>query len=318
MIAELEKKIIALEEINEEDALGLIDAPLEELCASANRIRQHFCGDAFEICSIINAKSGRCSENCKFCSQSSHYKSDVESYPLMDPDKILETAIRDDRAGVQRFSAVTSGRKLSKDELNQLSEAIQKVKQNTELKVCASCGLLSKNDLKQLQKAGLSRYHNNVESSEQFFETVCSTHTMDDKIKTISAANDLGIEICSGGIFGLGESWEDRVSMAFLVKRLNAKSIPINLLNPIPGTPFEKNRILSVNEMRRICAIFRFVNPSAFIRLAGGRGLMEDKGRSCLLSGANAVISGEMLTTSGINIESDLKMIEELGYRIEK
>ena len=305
-------------EISKDEALRLVEADLEELCRAANEIRRKFCGDEFEICTIVNAKSGKCSENCKFCAQSAHYKVDVEKYPLMNSDTILAAAKHDDDAGVQRFSPVTSGRKLTKSEVESLCESMKKIKANTNLKICASCGLLNSDDLKKMKDAGLSRYHNNLESSENFFKTVCSTHTTADKIKTIEAAKEQGLEVCSGGIMGLGESWEDRIDMAFQVRELGAVSIPINMLSPIVGTPFEHNKVLDVGEMRRICAIYRFVNPKAFIRLAGGRGLLKDKGRSCLCSGANALISGDMLTTAGITIERDLQMIKELGYRVVK
>ena len=306
------------EGISRNEALLLVDADLEELCDAANDIRKEFCGNEFEICTIVNAKSGRCSENCKFCAQSAHYKVDVEKYPLMKSDEILAAAKHDDAAGVQRFSPVTSGRRLTKSELENLCESMREIKANTNLKICASCGLLNSDDLQKLKDAGMSRYHNNLESSENFFKTVCSTHTTADKIKTIEAAKAQGLEVCSGGIMGLGESWEDRIDMAFQIRELGAVSIPINMLSPIVGTPFEHNEVLDVDEMRRICAIYRFINPKAFIRLAGGRGLLRDKGRSCLQSGANALISGDMLTTVGITIERDLQMIKELGYNVAK
>lgn len=316
MICKLKHKVLRGEDISKDEALSLVDADLEKLCRAANDIRKKFCGDEFEICTIVNAKSGKCSENCKFCAQSAHYKVDVEKYPLMKSDEILAAAKHDDVAGVQRFSPVTSGRRLTQSELESLCKSMREIKANTNLKICASCGLLNSDDLKKMKDAGLSRYHNNLESSENFFKTVCSTHTTADKIKTIEAAKEQGLEVCSGGIMGLGESWEDRIDMAFQVRELGAVSIPINMLNPIVGTPFEHNKVLDVGEMRRICAIYRFVNPKAFIRLAGGRGLLKDKGRSCLCSGANALISGDMLTTAGITIERDLQMIKELGYRV--
>ncbi|MCR4555539.1 MAG: biotin synthase BioB [Alphaproteobacteria bacterium] len=318
LIGKLKQKVMQDGEISKDEALRLVEADLEELCRAANEIRRKFCGDEFEICTIVNAKSGKCSENCKFCAQSAHYKVDVEKYPLMNSDTILAAAKHDDDAGVQRFSPVTSGRKLTKSEVESLCESMKKIKADTNLKICASCGLLNSDDLKKMKEAGLSRYHNNLESSENFFKTVCSTHTTADKIKTIQAAKEQGLEVCSGGIMGLGESWEDRIDMAFQVRELGAVSIPINMLSPIVGTPFEHNKVLDVGEMRRICAIYRFVNPKAFIRLAGGRGLLKDKGLSCLCSGANALISGDMLTTAGITIERDLQMIKELGYRVVK
>lgn len=318
MINQLKKSVLDGRSITKKEALQLVGADLEELCEAANEIRKKFCGDEFEICTIINAKSGRCSENCKFCAQSAHYQVEVEKYPLMDSDKILAAAKHDDEAGVQRFSPVTSGRRLTKSELESLCESMNEIKSNTNLKICASCGLLDSNDLKKMKEAGLSRYHNNLESSENFFKTVCSTHTTADKVKTIQAAKEQGLEICSGGIMGLGESWEDRIDMAFQVHELGAVSVPVNMLSPIVGTPYEQNKVLDVDEMRRICAIYRFINPKAFIRLAGGRGLLKDKGRSCLQSGANALISGDMLTTAGITIKTDLQMIRELGYYVSK
>ena len=319
MIEKLKYKVFQGEEITKDEALQLVRADLEELCEAANEIRKKFCGDKFEICTIINAKSGRCSENCKFCAQSAHYKKvDIEKYPLMNSDEILSAAKHDDVAGVQRFSPVTSGRRLTKIEVESLCKSMKKIKTDTNLKICASCGLLNYEDLQKLKEAGMSRYHNNLESSENFFKTVCSTHSTADKIRTIKTAKNLGLEICSGGIMGLGESWEDRIDMAFLIHDLGAVSIPVNMLSPIVGTPYEHNKILDIDEMKRICAIYRFINPKAFIRLAGGRGLLKDKGRSCLQSGANSLISGDMLTTSGITIERDLQMIKELGYYIEK
>lgn len=318
LINQLKCKVLQGKEISKDEALSLVDVDLEKLCRAANDIRKKFCGNEFEICTIVNAKSGRCSENCKFCAQSAHYKVDVEKYPLMKSDEILAAAKHDDAAGVQRFSPVTSGRRLTQSELESLCKSMREIKANTNLKICASCGLLNSDDLKKMKEAGLSRYHNNLESSENFFKTVCSTHTTADKIKTIEAAKEQGLEVCSGGIMGLGESWEDRIDMAFMVRDLGAVSVPINMLSPIVGTPFEHNKVLDVDEMRRICAIYRFINPKAFIRLAGGRELLRDKGRSCLKSGANALISGDMLTTSGITIERDLQMIKELGYRVAR
>jgi len=317
-VNDLMKKALTGYLVLKKDAMSLVSADLEELTKCANEIRKAFCGNKFEICTIINAKSGRCSENCKYCAQSAHYKTAVDIYPLMDSDEILKAAKHNDTAGVQRFSPVTSGRKLNEDEVDSLCKSIQAILKNTNLKICASCGLLDEKALQKMKDAGLSRYHNNLESSKNYFKTVCTTHTTQDKLNTISAAKKVGLQICSGGIMGLGESWEDRIDMAIMLREIEAISIPVNMLNPIPGTPYEKNKLLDIDEMRRICAIYRFINPTAFIRLAGGRGLLADKGRSCFLSGANAVISGDMLTTSGFTIEFDLKMIKELGYEIEK
>lgn len=318
IISRLKNNVIEGKGISKDEALFLIEVDLNELGKAANEIRIKFCGNKFEICSIINAKSGRCSEDCKYCAQSSHYKVDIKQYPLLESEKILYAAKKDDMEGVQRFSLVTSGRKLSEKEIDNLCESINKIKLQTNLKICASCGLLNSADLTKLKDAGLSRYHNNIESSQKFFRQVCSTHTTEDKIATINAAQNLGIEICSGGIIGLGESWEDRIEMAFLLNQLGAISIPINILNPISGTPYENNKVIDNDEICRVCAIFRFINPKSFIRLAGGRCLLNDKGKRCFQFGANALISGNMLTTVGTTIQQDLEMITELGFYIEK
>ena len=184
-----------------------------------------------------------------------------------------------------------------------------------DIEVCVSFGLLNEAQYRKLREAGVTRVHNNLETSRRNFPNVCTTHTFDDKAAAIRAAMAAGLSVCSGGIMGLGETVEDRIDMALTLRELGIRSVPVNMLNPIPGTPYEGNPRLGEEDMRRIAAVYRFILPKASIRLAGGRGLMEDKGESCFLSGANAVISGDMLTTSGYTIESDMSMIEKLGYR---
>ena len=183
-----------------------------------------------------------------------------------------------------------------------------------DVKVCASFGLLSEEEFRKVKKSGIVRIHNNLETSRRNFPNVCTTHTYDDKITAIKNAQKAGLEVCSGGIMGLGETYEDRIDMALDIRDLGVKSVPINMLNAIEGTPFEKNERLTDDDMRRIVAIYRFILPCAAIRLAGGRGLLSDKGKACFKSGANAAISGDMLTTTGITINDDIKMITELGY----
>ena len=315
-IKELKNKIIKGYKISKEEAYALIDEPLKDLCNCADEIRAHFCGNKFDLCSIINAKSGRCSEDCKYCAQSSYYKTDVEEYSLLDSDTIIKEAQNNKNNGVLRFSIVTSGRKPTNKDLDKICEIIKEIKEKTGINVCASLGLLNKNDLLKLKEAGLTRIHNNLESSENYFKTVCTTHTTEDKIKTIKAAQELGLEICSGGIFGLGESWQDRVDMALLLRNLNVLSIPLNFLCAIKGTPYENNKLIEPKEILRICSIFRFINPKAFIRLAGGRYLTEDNGNECLKSGINSLITGDMLTTTGATVKSDIKMLKEAGYEV--
>lgn len=316
-LEELKQKIIKGYNITKEEALKLTQSPLEELCEAADSIRKHFCSNIFDMCSIINAKSGKCSENCKFCAQSSHYETNCEEYGILDQEKILEQGKNDFKKGVLRYSIVTSGKALYKEEIDKVYNALETLNRETDGYICASLGLLDEEGFKKMKKAGLKRVHNNLEASRNFFPQVCSTHTYDDKINAIKAAQKAGMTVCSGGIMGMGESWEDRIDMAMELRELGIMSIPVNMLNPISNTPFENIKPITEDDMRRITAIYRFINPKAFIRLAGGRGLLKDKGKSCFLSGANAAITGDMLTTAGISIETDKKMIEDIGYKIQ-
>lgn len=301
---------------NKEEILELLNGSLEEVAKEANEIRKHFCGNEFDLCTIINGKSGKCSEDCKYCAQSAWYPTQVEEYPLLEEDILVRQAKYNERKGVRRYSVVTSGKRLSDDEIKQLCSSIIKIKKETNISVCGSLGLLDKTAYLQLKDAGISRIHNNLETSRKYFSSICTTHSYDEKMESVKAALSVGLGVCSGGIMGLGETMEDRIDMAITLRELGVNSVPVNILNPIQGTPFEKNRILSIEEIQWIVAMLRFVLPKAFIRLAGGRGLLEDKGRKCFLSGANAAITGDMLTTAGITIESDMDMLRELEYRI--
>lgn len=308
------EKILSGKAITKEDALNLYNSPLDELCQCADEIRKHFCANKFDICTIINAKSGKCSENCKYCAQSSFYSTCVQEYPLLSPQEVAKQAKENFERGVLRFSIVTSGKKLSDSEVEKVCEIIKAIKNECDIKVCISCGLLNKEQFTKLKEAGASRVHNNLETSENNFSNVCTTHSFQDKVNAIKAAQSSGLSVCSGGIMGIGETIEDRIDMAFSLKELGIKSIPINMLNPIKGTPYENLSPLTEDDMRRIAAVYRFILPDASIRLAGGRGLMEHKGYDCFKSGANATISGDMLTTAGITIEKDIETIEALGY----
>ena len=315
LVVKLKEKVLAGEEINREQALALAEAPLAELCAAADEIRRFFCADAFDMCTIINAKSGRCSENCKYCAQAGCYDTNVEEYPLLDCEKIVAAAKYCAEQGVLRFSLVTSGKRLADWEVDKACEIIREICQTCDIAVCASFGLLNEEQFARLKAAGLTRVHNNLEAPRRFFPNVCTTHSYDDKIAAIKAAQAANLSVCSGGIMGLGESMEDRIDMALDLRELGVNSVPVNMLNPIAGTPFADNDLLTNDDMRRICAVFRFILPKAAIRLAGGRLLLGDSGRGCFQSGANAAISGDMLTTTGETIASDKEIIAGLGYR---
>lgn len=313
--SELKNRVLSGELLNRESILTLCQAPLDELCSAADEIRAHFCGNGFDLCTIVNGKSGRCSEDCKYCAQSAHYQTHVEEYSLLGTDEIVRQAKHHAEQGVLRYSIVTSGRKLGDADISQVCESIRAIKASTDIEVCVSFGLLDEAAFRKVKAAGASRVHCNLESSRSYFPTVCTTHTYDEKIETLQAARCAGLSICSGGIMGLGESMEDRIDMALTLRELGVKSIPINFLNPIPGTPFADNAPLSDEEKRRIVAIYRFILPNTSIRLAGGRGLIADKGEGCFRSGANAAISGDMLTTAGITVETDLQLLDRLGYQ---
>lgn len=312
----LKNKILNGERITKEEAMKLYEQPLEILCQTADEIRRQFCADTFDICTIINGKSGRCSENCRFCAQSAHNHTDSPEYPLLSADEIVKQAKLNDRQGVLRYSIVTSGRCLSEEEVDKMCEAVKQIRKESGIAVCISFGLLNEAQYRKLKAAGVTRVHNNLETSRRNFPNICTTHTFEDKVNAIRAAQAAGLTVCSGGIMGLGETPEDRIDMAFTLRELGIKSVPVNMLNAIPGTPLAQNKRLTTEDMRRIVAVYRFILPDAFIRLAGGRGLMADKGAGCFLSGANAAISGDMLTTAGITVETDMKLLNELGYKV--
>ena len=302
--------------ITKQEALCLLSEDLQELSLSAEKIKQKFCDNKVDMCSIISGKSGKCSENCKFCAQSSHYKTSIKEYPLLDSENIFKEAKHNADKKVKRFSIVTSGKKLTDDEIDSVCQTYKNIKAECDILLCASMGLLTYKELVKLKQAGVTRYHCNLETSRKFFSNICTTHTYDDKINTINLAKRAGLEVCSGGIFGLGETFEDRIDMFFELYNLGIKSVPINILNPIKGTPFENNKVLSQEEINRIVAIARFILPDAFIRLAGGRLLFKDKGVSMFSYGANATITGDMLTTEGTSIDEDLSTIKALGLKL--
>lgn len=303
-------------QISKEEALWLYQQPLEALCRKADEIRAHFCSNGFDICTIINGKSGRCSENCRFCAQSGHNHTGAEEYPLLPNEEILAQAKVNDAQGVLRYSIVTSGKRLSDEEVERMCDAVRQIRKETNIAVCISFGLLKEEQYRKLKEAGVTRVHNNLETSRRNFPNVCTTHTFDDKINAIRAAQAAGLSVCSGGIMGLGETVEDRIDMALTLRELGIRSVPVNMLNPIPGTPLEHNEKLTAEDMCRIVAVYRFLLPDASIRLAGGRGLLPDKGKSCFRSGANAAISGDMLTTAGITVATDMELLKELGYEV--
>ncbi len=319
IIEELSKKVMDGYVPSKNDVLELLDVPIDRLSCHADRLRRHFCQDNFDVCTIINVKSGNCSEDCKFCAQSAYYDTAIAQYPLLSNDKLKKQTLDVYAQGLKRISYVSSGPRLNDDEFKRIVEVITTIKnEHSDIYLCVSLGKLNMLQVQKLKDAGVDRIHNNLETSKTYFASVCSTHTYQDKLDTIKHIDNSHMRICSGGIFGIGESWEDRIDLALQLRRLNVLSIPINILNPIKNTPLENSTVLSNEDTCRIIAIYRFINPQAYIRLAGGRLLLEDNGRKAFRSGANAAILGNMLTTSGPSYESDIKMIKELGYKISE
>jgi biotin synthase len=287
-----------------------------ELFALANKTRIAFRGNRIDLCSIVNAKSGACPEDCFFCAQSVHNKTNIKVYPLLSKEKIIEAAISAKENGVKRFCIVTSGKKPSNSEVNEICNFIPEIK-DLGLLPCATLGILDITHLKKLKDAGLHRYHHNLETSEAFFKEICTTHTYREKIKTIETAKSLGLSICSGGIFGMGESWEDRIEMAFALKEIGVDSVPINFLTPIPGTPLGNRELLDPLEALKIIAIYRLILPDCEIRICGGRPVtLRDLNSYIFFAGADGLLLGNYLTTPGRNPEDDLQMIKDLGLEI--
>lgn len=317
-INNLKEKIKNGYAIKREEAIEVYNGDYESLTAAADELREYFCGNDFDVCTIINAKSGKCSENCKFCAQSAHYHTNVKEYDLLDEEVIVKDALDKYKRGIPRYSMVASGKGLTPKDIDRICSITKKIYEEApDIKVCISGGIISEESFEKLKEAGITRIHNNLETSRNFFPEICTTHTYDQKIDTIKAAQEAGMEICSGGLIGLGEDFTDRIDMALELRDLDVHSVPINLLNPIKNTPLENNEPLTMEEVNRTCATFRFIMPKALIRLAGGRSLMEEFGASAFKSGANAAISGVLLTTKGISIEDDMKRIKELNYQVK-
>ena len=297
-----------------DDLTPLLQAGLEDLCAGADQIRKALRGAGYELCTIINARSGRCGEDCTFCAQSCHHQTQAQEYPFLEVEEIVRQGKRVEAAGVQRYSLVTAGRAVTGPELDQALAAYRRLREETGLGLCASFGFQSVEDFRRLKEAGVTRYHANLETSRRNFPNICTTHSYQDKIDNIRRAKQAGLQICSGGIVGLGETWEDRLELALDLAELEVDSIPLNLLTPIPGTPLEGTPPLSVEEVRRIVAVFRYINPTAWIRMAAGRGRFADGGAILFRSGANSAITGDMLTTTGTNIAQDLDLMKQGGF----
>ena len=314
-IKALADEIIGGRRITRQDDLNMfLTCDLKELCEGADRIREHFIGDKVDLCSIINGRSGRCPEDCKYCAQSAHNHTSCEIYDFLPEEKIVEACKLNESEGVDRFSIVTSGRALSGEEFEKAVHAYETMHAKCRIDLCASMGFLNAEQLHRLHEAGVTSYHHNIETSKRNFPNICTTHTYEQKLETLKLVKKEGMCACSGGIIGMGETWEDRLDMAVSLAELGIDSIPINALMPIEGTPLENQPQLTEDEILRTIAFFRYINPEANIRLAAGRALLTNDGEIAFQSGASATITGNMLTTVACaTIRSDKQMLENLG-----
>lgn len=310
----LAEQIVNGKRLSRGDDLSFFETcELDQLCKGADLIRRHFMGEHIDLCSVINAKSGHCSENCKFCAQSAFNHTNCQEYGFMEPEKIFEEAKKLADEGVHRFSIVTSGKALSGKDFEKALEAFRMINSKLNIKTCASMGFITSEQIAALKDAGVSGIHHNIETSRRNFANICTSHTYEMKMKTLKHVRAAGLRICSGGIIGMGETFEDRIDMAVSLSEAGADSIPVNALMPVPGTPYENLQPLSETEILRTIAMFRYINPKADVRLAAGRKLMNGKGESVFESGASATITGNMLTTSGTTIKEDKEMFARLG-----
>lgn len=316
----IEKKALDKEDIAFDEAYELItidDSHIFDLLSSSNRIREQFKGKSINLCSIINAKSGRCPEDCAFCSQSLHHETNIPEYPLINTDKILDGARVALSHGVNKFGIVTSGKGTNSNELYKISEAIDTLKNEIPIHRCASLGILDREALLELKEAGLQEYHHNLETARSFFPRICTTHAYDEDVETIKCAKEIGLRTCCGGIFGMGESVEQRIELCFTLRDLDVDSVPLNFLHPIKGTKLENTLPLKPLECLKIIALYRFVLPDKDIKVAGGREYnLRDLQSFVFAAGANSIMVGNYLTTKGRGAKEDLQMIKDLGLEI--
>jgi biotin synthase len=320
LIFKLGAKVLNQEPLTFEEAMKLTqidESDIPILLGVANKVRITFTGNQVDTCEIVNARSGSCSEDCKFCAQSAHHDVKIDTYPLMSQDQILQAAKRAESHGAYRFCIVTAGCGMKNDpDFERITESIKQIGSETGLERCCSLGILSPDHVKGLKAAGITRYHHNLETSKSFFDKICTTHTYDERIETIKNVKAEGLEVCSGGIIGLGENWEQRVELAFALRDLDVDSVPINVLNPVKGTALEGQSPLKPMEVLQAFAIFRMILPNKILRYAGGReqalGELVPLG---FLSGINGMLIGNYLTTTGRGATADLDTVRKLGLK---
>ena len=290
---------------------------LDYLFIGTDRIRDKFKGEDVKICSIVNAKSGRCVEDCSFCAQSSSFKTDAPETELMSVEEMVAAAKEAEAFGANEFSIVASGTKMDdRKELDKVIAAVRRIKAETKLETCCSLGLMELDDLKELKAAGLDRCHHNLETAASFFNKIVTTHTYEDEVKAVQNAKEAGLQVCVGGIFGMGETFAQRVELAFSIRELGTQSLPINFLKPIDGTGLDHLETIEYYDALKTIALLRLVLPKIDLFVCGGREeVMTDKQEQLFSAGANGILGGNYLTTKGQDPKRDIEMIRSLGLR---
>lgn len=303
-----------------EELFELYSLPLEKLVAMSSQVLKDNFDNSVEFCSIISAKTGKCGENCKYCAQSSHYRTNIETHPLVTVEDVRKAALESRNNGANRFSIVTSGKSPEEKDFPQILKMIEEVNSIEGLSACASLGFLTEKQAQGFKNAGLRRYHHNINTCNSYYKDVCTTHSYADRIDTINMCKSAGLEVCVGVIIGMGETREQRVEIAMELAEINPESVPVNFLHPIEGTPFGNyhDKITS-EEIIRTLAMFRMALPKTNIRYAGGRFLKLTKEEQALglKAGANGILIGNLLTTIGITPEEDKELVESVGMKVK-
>jgi len=316
------EKILSGGILDTDEALGLMEvdgSDLYMLFAEASRIREHFKGRSASLCSIINAKSGRCPENCAFCSQSSAHTTNAQVYPLVDEEEIVRCALSAEQNGARCYGIITSGTGVQPGaELEKICSALRRIKAETSIDPSCSLGILDYGTAVLLKEAGMATYHHNLETSRSFFPSICTSHDYEDDVETIRAVKRAGLKVCCGGIFGLGEDFSHRIEMAETLRELDVDTVPINFLNPVEGTRLADADFLTPMECLRIIALYRFMLPAKDLTVCGGREKNLRELQSWIfLAGASGMMTGNYLTTPGRAPEQDRQMLTDLGMKIE-
>lgn len=300
--------------LDKEELLNLYNKNLDELL----EISSKYMSNNIEFCSLVNARNGKCSQNCKYCAQSSHYRTDIEDYPLISVEEAKKAAIESKKNGAFRFAIVTSGKTPAEEDFNKVVRLIKGVNEIDGIRSCASIGILSEEQAKILAEAGLKRFHHNINTSESYYPSVCTTHTWQDRLNTCKLVKKYGMELCCGVILGMGETVEQRIEMALELAEIQPESIPINILMPIEGTPFESylDKIDEENILRTL-AIFKIANPNSILRFCGGRmRLSEENQEKALMSCVEGILTGNYLTTTGKTPNQDIATVNKLGKKL--